>query len=483
VLVVDVGTSSVRAAIVSPDATVAHEQLRPLLPDSPAPGLVEFDARAMADTVLESAQAALDAHGGPVDAVGITNQRGSTVLWDRETGDPVGPAIGWQDLRTIGTCLEQQANGFRFAPNVSATKIAYLLDTYDPERSRDLCFGTVDTWVAWALSEGAVHVTDASNAGISGVVRADGSAWSEAALDALRIPARLMPAIVDSSSAPGSAIGAATALAGSPPITALVGDQQASLAGQACVAPGPAKITFGTGAMLDMVLGPDRPGFETRGGGGTFPIVTWRLGGADTWGLEAIMLAAGSNVEWLRDDLGVIASADESDAVARECADTGGVVFVPALLGLGTPQWDYGARGTVLGLTRGTGRAELVRAVLEGVAHRGADLVAAAETDAGHAIDVLRIDGGMSRNGTFVQALADAAQKPVEVSPVKEATTLGAGFLAGLAVGTWPDLGALAQTWAPISRRDPGAALDREVWRRAVERARHWIPDLSTVDF
>lgn len=479
ILVVDVGTSSVRAAIVGADATVAHEQLRPLLPDSPAPGLVEFDAALMAETVLEAATTALAAHDGPVDAVGVTNQRGSTILWDRATGEPIGPAIGWQDLRTIGMCLEQQANGFRFAPNTSATKIAYLLDTYDPDRSRDLCFGTVDTWIAWTLSEGAVHVSDASNAGISGVVRGDGSVWSGSALAALGIPERIMPTIVDSS----GIVGAATALPGAPPIAALVGDQQASMAGQGCVRPGPAKITFGTGAMLDLVLGADRPDFETRGEGGTFPIVAWRLAGTDTWGLEAIMLAAGSNVEWLRDDLGVIAGSDESDALAARCTDTGGVVFVPALLGLGTPHWDYGARGTFLGLTRGTGRPELVRAVLEGVAQRGADLVAAAEADAGHPIAELRIDGGMSRNVTFVQALADAAQKPVEVSPVKEATTLGAGFLAGLAVGTWPDLDAVGATWAPRTRHDPGTPLDRDRWARAVERARRWIPDLSTLDF
>ena len=193
-----------------------------------------------------------------------------------------------------------------------------------------------------------------------------------------------MPTVVDSC----GLIGSATALPGAPPIAALVGDQQASLLGQACVRPGPAKITFGTGAMLDMVVGPDRPTFETRGNGGTFPIITWRVDGTDTWGLEAIMLAAGTNVEWLRDDLGIIASSDESHEVAQQCADSGGVVFVPALLGLGTPQWDFGARGTVLGLTRGSGRPELVRAVLEGVAQSGADLVEAAETDAGRTIDV-----------------------------------------------------------------------------------------------
>ncbi len=479
VLVVDVGTSSVRAAIVEADASIGHEQLRPLLPDSPAPGLVEFDAARLAGTVLDAATATLAAYGRAVDGVGITDQRGSSIVWDRATGAPIGPAIGWQDLRTIGMCLEQQANGFRFAPNVSATKVAYLLDTFDPDRSRDLCFGTVDSYVAWILSEGAVHVTDASNAAITGLLRGDGSGWYPGALEALRIPPSLMPTVVDSC----GAIGSATALAGSPPITALVGDQQASLLGQACVRPGPAKITFGTGAMLDMVLGPDRPTFETRGGGGTFPIIAWRVGGSDTWGLEAIMLAAGTNVEWLREDLGIIASSDESHEVAQQCSDSGGVVFVPALLGLGTPQWDFGARGTVLGLTRGSGRPELVRAVLEGVAQSGADLVEAAETDAGRSIDVLRIDGGMSRNPTFVQALADAARKPVEVSPVKEATTLGAGFLAGIAVGLWPDLDALDDTWKPLTRYEPGEPLDRDAWRRAIERARRWIPELSTVDF
>lgn len=479
VLVVDVGTSSVRAAIVAADAAVGHEQLRPLLPDSPAPGLVEFDAALLAETALEAATATLAEYAQPVDGVGITDQRGSTIVWDRATGEPIGPAIGWQDLRTIGMCLEQQANGFRFAPNVSATKVAYLLDTYDSERSRDLCFGTVDSYVAWILSEGSVHITDASNAAITGLLRGDGSGWFAGALDALRIPASAMPTVVDSS----GVVGTATALPGAPPIAALVGDQQASLLGQACVRPGPAKITFGTGAMLDMVLGADRPAFETRGGGGTFPIITWRIDGSDTWGLEAIMLAAGTNVEWLREDLGIIASSDESHEVAQQCTDTGGVVFVPALLGLGTPQWDFGARGTVLGLTRGSGRPELVRAVLEGVAQSGADLVEAAETDAGRPIDVLRIDGGMSRNPTFVQALADAAQKPVEVSPVKEATTLGAGFLAGLAVGIWPDLDALDGTWKPLTRHEPGEPLDRDAWRRAIERARRWIPELSTVDF
>ena len=478
ILVVDVGTSSVRAAIVDGDAQVRHEQVRPLLPASPAPGLVEFDAAAMAATALDAARAALDA-AGPVEAVGIANQRGSTVVWDRSTGEPIGPGLGWQDLRTVGRCLELREQGFRLAPNVSATKIEWLLDQVDEERGRDLCFGTVDSWMAWTLSEGALHVTDASNAAITGLLHGDGTEWSERALDVLRIPAPLLPDIVDSS----GVVGNATALPGAPPIAGIAGDQQASLLGQGGVACGDAKITFGTGGMLDVVLGADRPAFETRGAGGTFPIVCRRVGGVVTWGVEAVMLSAGTNVEWLRDDLGVISDAAESHDVAAQCDDTGDVWYVPALLGIGTPAWDYGARGTVLGLTRGTGRPELVRAVLEGIAHRGADLVEAAEVDSGIAIPCLRIDGGMSANPTFVHSLADATQRVVEVSPVLEATTLGAAFLAGLAVGTWRDEEELAATWSPRERVEPARKLDRHRWREACHRAARWLPDLSAVDF
>jgi glycerol kinase len=227
----------------------------------------------------------------------------------------------------------------------------------------------------------------------------------------------------------------------------------------------------------------ERPRFSTRGRAGTFPIIAWRRGGHDVWGLEAIMLAAGSNVEWLRDDLGLIASAADSDAVAAACHDADGVWFVPALLGLGTPFWDHGARATLLGVTRGTGRPQIVRAVLEGVAHRGADLLEAAEADAGVSIDALRVDGGMSANATFVQALADATQRPVEVSPVLEATTVGAAFLAGLAIGVWRDEDEIARSWAPRARVEPRRVLDRDRWREACTRAGHWIPELSSIDF
>jgi glycerol kinase len=480
ILVIDVGTSGVRSAIVRPDATVTDVHYRQVLPSSPQPSFVEFDAAEMAAAVLETAVAALDA-GGPVAAVGIANQRASTIVWDRVTGQPVGPGVGWQDLRTVGMCLMLGAQGIRVAPNASATKVAYLLTLVDRARWGELAFGTVDTWVAWTLSDGRLHVTDASNAGVTGLLRGDGTGWSDHMLEAVGIPPTLLPAIVDSS----GAVGEASALPGAPPIAGMAGDQQASLMGQGCVLPGLAKITFGTGGMLDVCVGPERPAFEIRGAGGCFPIVCWQRAGTRTWGAEAVMLAAGTNVEWLRDDLGLLTTSAESDGVAASCPDTGDVWYVPALLGLGTPHWDFGARGTLLGITRGTGRAELVRAVLEGVAHRGVDLVEAAEADAGLALGALRIDGGMSANHTFVQALADAAGRPVEVSPVLEATTLGAAFLAGLAVGMWAGLDDIAATWRPVRVIEPGSGRkpDRDRWRAAVDRARSWLPDLSALDF
>jgi glycerol kinase len=477
-LVIDVGTSGVRAAIVAADATIQLEQYREVLPSSPAPGLVEFDPVELADASMGVARDVL-AKGGPVAAVGVTNQRASTIVWDRNTGEAVGPGIGWQDLRTVGECLGYQGEGLRLAPNLSATKVCHLLDQHDPDRSRDLCFGTVDSWLIWHLTNGTTHVTDLSNAALTGLVNRAASGWDPKILQLLRIPESCLPAIVDSSGIAAEA----TALAGAPPIAGIAGDQQASLIGQGCVTPGPAKITFGTGGMLDVVVGPERPRFDTRGSGGTFPIVTWRSNGEPTWGLEAIMLSAGTNVEWLRDDLGIIATAAESNELAAQCEDTDGVMFVPALLGLGTPYWDYGARGTLLGLTRGAGRPQIARAVLEGVAHRGADLVESAEQDAGRDIPVIRIDGGMSRNPTFVQALADATQRQVEVSPVVEATTLGAAFLAGLATSAWRGWEDVAATWRPARTVEPSRHLDRDRWRDAVERSRGWFGELSALEF
>jgi glycerol kinase len=298
-------------------------------------------------------------------------------------------------------------------------------------------------------------------------------------LEALNIPASVLPRIVDST----GAVGEATALPGAPPVCGIAGDQQASLIGQGCVRPGMAKITFGTGGMLDVCLGPDRPTAAVRGESGTFPIVCWRQDEVITWGSEAIMLSAGTNVVWLVEDLGIVESAAATADVAASVDTTDGVVFVPALLGLGTPYWDYGARGALFGVTRGTTAAHVTRAVLEGVAELGADLVAATEADTGLTLDSLRVDGGMAANPVFVQHLADATQRPVEVAPVREATTLGAGFLAGLAVGTWSGWDEVLDSWRPSARIEPGAPSDRERWADAVGRAGRWYEDLSSLDF
>lgn len=483
VLVIDVGTTGVRSAIMQPDATLSQLHYRHLPPTSPFAGLVEFDPEALADVVVELATIALAEHGSPVTGIGITTQRASTVVWDRVTGVPVSAGLGWQDLRTVGECMAAKAqHGLALAPNQSATKIAWILQAVDPRRERDLCFGTVDSWLAWRLSNGEVHVTDRTNAAVTGLTLSDASAWSTFALDALAIPASMMPTIVDTS----SFIGTASALPGAPPITALVGDQQGSLVGQSCVRPGDTKITFGTGGMLDVIVGPQPPDTGKRSDHGTFPIVAWARGGTTMWAVEGIMLSAGTNVDWLRDDLGIIETAAGSHDVAAACEHTDGVMYVPALLGLGTPHWDYGARGTLLGLTRGTGRPQVVRAVLEGIAHRGADLVEAAEADTGRRIERLRLDGGMSRNPTFVQAVADTTGRPVDVSPIADATTLGAGFLAGLTTGVWTSFDDIADSWRPLATIEPSAhpaAPNRERWADAIARSRRWIPELSALDF
>lgn len=481
ILVIDVGTTGLRAALVRPDASLAHVEYRAFAPDSPFPGTVEFDAAEMARLVLDAAEAAIAATDEPVTAVGVAAQRASTIVWDRATGEPIGPALGWQDLRTIGECLTARAeHDLALAPNQSATKIGWLLANHAADRDHaDLCFGTVDTWVAWTLTGGAAHVTDHTNAAVTGLYSFEHQRWDLEVCALLGVEPRLLPEIVDST----GTFGPASAIAGAPPLAALVGDQQASMVGQGCIEPGRAKVTFGTGGMLDVCIGDTAPAAGRRSDNGTFPIIAWTDADRKVWGVEAIMLSAGTNVEWLCDDMGLIDSPTDSHAVANRCDTTDGVVYVPALLGLGTPNWDYGARGTLLGITRGTERCHIVRAVLEGVAHRGADMVAAAETDTGLTIPTLRIDGGMSQNPTFVQALADASGKPVEVSPIVESTTLGAAFLAGVATGTWSSLDDTAASFSPAVHVEPGDRLDRDQWAEALERAAAWIPELSALDF
>lgn len=482
IAVVDVGTTSMRAALVDETGRIIDMARRHTPPQVPFPGLVEFDPVAMGDAAVEMVAALVGEHGA-VDAVGISNQRASTVIWDAGNGEPIHPGLGWQDLRTIGLCLTVAAeHGASFAPNQSATKIGWLLDTVEGARSRDLRIGTVDSWLAWRLTGGAVHVTDHTNAGTTGLLAVDGRDWAPSALEIFGIEPAWMPRLVDTA----GPIAEATAIPGAPPLTALVGDQQASLVGQGCVVPGRAKVTFGSGGMLDICTGATGPAYARRGEHGTYPIVAWSHRGSLTWGVEAIMLSAGTNVEWLVEDLGLLGEPAESEAVAGSVPDTDGVVYVPALAGLGTPRWDFGARGTLLGITRGTTRAHLVRAVLEGVAQRGADLVEAAEADSGLGIPTLRIDGGMSANRVFAQALADAAGKPVEVAPVVEATAVGAGLLAAVGAGAIGEIADADALFTPRHVVEPAAgepAIDRSRWAEAVDRAAGWFPELSAIDF
>lgn len=480
ILVIDVGTSSLRVAAVDDMGEVRHLAQRPFLPHTPAPGLVEFDPVELLAQVLEMADAVI-AESGPASCIGIAAQRASAVMWDRRTGVPVGPALGWQDLRTLGDCLVLRAeHGAAMAPNQSATKFAWLsahVATEVPAAHR--CAGTVDSWLAWSLTEGAAWVTDHTNAAVTGLYDRVSGNWHPDLCAMVGVDPIWLPSIVDSA----GEIARASRLPGAPALTALIGDQQSSLIGQGCIRAGMAKITFGTGGMLDLCRGDAMPATDQRSPQGTFPIVAWSANGVRVWGEEAIMLSAGSAVEWLSQDMGLIDSPAQSEEVAASVPDAGGLVFVPALLGAGTPHWDYGARGTLLGLTRGSTRAHVVRAVLEGVAHRGADLVEATETATGEQIAHLRIDGGMSRNSVFAQSLADATGRPVDVSRVTESTLLGAAFLAGSAHGIWSDLDEAASTWQPVVRCEPLHSPDREIWWEASRRAAGWIPELSALDF
>lgn len=476
ILVIDVGSTSVRAAVLD-EAGHLHAEHRVATPRStPAPGLVEFDPAALWHATLRAVEATL-AETPAADAVGIANQRASTVVWERASGRPAGPGLSWQDLRTALDCLSLQSEGLRLAPNQPATKAAHLIAA-SPRPAEELCVGTLDSWLVWNLTGGAQHLSDASNAAVTGMTHEDRPEWDFAVAERLGIPAACLPRIVDCS----GPLAEAAALPGAPAITGLAGDQQAALVGAGCVRRGDVKITFGTGGTLDACLGSGDPPADVRGPSGTFPIVAWQQHGVPTWGIEAMMLSAGSCVSWLC-ELGLIEAPDDSGAVAAACADSGGVSFVPAQMGLGTPDWDFGARSAFVGVTTATGAPQLVRAVLEGVAHRGADLLEAARADSGLELAAPVIDGGMSANASFIQALADAVGCPVRLAPEIECTALGAGFLAGLGVGLWSDWDEVASLRAPRRAVEPRRAADRDRWQEAKRCAAGWHPDLSAVSF
>ena len=491
VLAIDQGTTGTAALLFDRAGRIVASADSEIQQIYPRPGWVEHDPIEIFQSTLEVVDRALQAAGVRRDqlaAIGITNQRETTVLWDRTSGRPVANAIVWQCRRSAPLCDELRASGRE--PEIrqrtglladayfSGTKLRWLLDNVPQARSRadagELAFGTIESWLIWKLSNGRLHISDAANASRTMLFNIREMAWDPAMLEILAVPAAVLPQVRSNSQIYGqtdaSVFGAEVPLAGA------AGDQQAALFGQACFTPGSAKNTYGTGAFVLMNTGAARP--ESRHG--LLTTVAWQLGPTTTYALEGSVFVAGAAVQWLRDGLGIIQSAEQTESLAESVPDTQGVYLVPALVGLGAPHWDMYARGAILGLTAGVGRAHLARATLESIAFQIRDVVEAMEADAGRAIPFLRVDGGGSVNRYLLQFQADQLGVPVERSAVAETTARGAAFFAGLAVGFWPNLEALVEMARPGERFEPKMPQsERERlhagWLRALERATRWL--------
>ena len=476
VLAIDEGTTGVRALVLDESGVPRAESYREVLPAHPGPGLVEHDAEALYQATCAVLAAVLaETPAARVRAVGIATQRGTAAVWDSATGRAVHPLLSWQDGRTTQRCADLMSQGVFMSPLLAATKIEWILDRVDADRSAvragRLRCGTVDAWLAWRLSGGTVSATDASNASCSGLYDLFGRRWNESVLETLRIPMGALPRITDSSGVLGK-----VDVEGLPPVVlaGLIGDQQAAMMGQLRFAPGEVKITYGTSAMLDLNAGGE-PIFSMQG---AYPLVLWQLGGDTTFCLEGTAITAGAAITWLRDGLGVIATPEESAGVAASVADSGGVWAIPAFQGLGTPYLDTTARAVVGGLSRASTRAHLVRAVLEGIAWRCREVYDALRADVHHPPPaILRADGGAARNDVLLQLQADALGIPVERPAVVQAGALGAGYLAGLATGVWASTDQLGQAWRRDRLFEPRLpATEREerfaAWQKHVSAAR-----------
>ena len=481
VLIIDVGSSSIRVSAIDQSFNFINTYSADFLPVVNSDGIVEFNASELRSSVLSLCEAAINAHGTP-KGIAITNQRASTIVWDRQTADPVFNGISWQDLRTVGDCLGLQAEGIRLAPNVSATKLAYILNQDTESRKKDLCFGTIESYIIFCLSRGGdkngTHITDPSNVALTGMFDPDTFDWSDRILSKLDIPKNMLPRVVNSC----GELAIAFSLKGSPLICGALGDQQASLLGQACVSPGDAKATFGTGAMLDQLIDTS-PKIYGQSPNGTIPVVAWSLQSGIYWALEAVMLAAGSNIQWLKDGLGLIDDVSQASFVDPNGYVDQDIFFVPALSGLGTPNWDFGASGAFFGLSLATDKNGVILAVLNGIANLAADMKDAAVNDSALPIESLKIDGGMTKNHVFCQLLANACQIPVEVSPVVEATTLGAAYLAYYQLGLFDEFSEIKNIKRITTLVEPNVNSNRDRWNEAKSRALKWIPELSGITF
>jgi glycerol kinase len=490
VLALDQGTTSSRALLFDRAGAVAAVKQHEFRQHYRQPGWVEHDPAEIWETQLRAARQALDEAGATardVAAIGITNQRETTVVWERRSGEPIHPAIVWQSRQTTPICDALRAQGLEehvrrhtglvIDAYFSATKIRFILDAVPGAQERaekgELAFGTIDSWLLHRLTKGRVHATEVSNASRTMLYDVHTRAWDETLLRALRIPRAMLPEVRDSSGCFGMAD--AEWLGAEMPIAGMAGDQQAALFGQGCFAPGSAKNTYGTGCFLLMNTGAQARTSKH----GLVTTIAWGIGGRVEYALEGSVFVGGAAVQWLRDGLGLVSSAAESEAVAAGVPDSGGVYLVPAFVGLGAPYWDERARGAIVGITRGTSRAHLVRATLESIAYQSRDLVECLTADAGVAPDVLRVDGGASANDFLMQFQADILGIPVRRPACLEVTALGAAALAGLATGFWKDRSELEVAVRAERIFEPSMpAQTRDTlyagWRRAVDRARAW---------
>ena len=488
-IALDQGTTSSRAVAFDTAGRMLASSSVEFPQIFPKPGWVEHDPRAILSSQIDALRQAVSVGGinvADIAAIGITNQRETTLLWDRETGECVHNAIVWQCRRTahyVDKLLSQgwgpvirEKTGLIPDAYFSGTKLAWLLDRLNlHERAErgELCFGTVDSFLAWHLVSGRPHVTDATNAGRTMLFNLQTQDWDDELLRMLDIPRACLPQVVDSSGVIGMLD---PAILGRPiPVAAMAGDQHASLFGQACLKPGMVKNTYGTGCFMLMNTG-DR---LIRSENGLLSTMAWRIGGQPTYALEGSVFMGGATVQWLRDEMKLISTSAESEAVATSVKDTGGVYLVPAFTGLGAPWWDMYSRGTLVGMTRGTGRAHVVRAALEAIAYQSADLMQAMARDCGFAPTRLQVDGGASANAFLMQFQADIMNVQVVRPRVMETTALGAALLAGLGVGVYASLEETAHAWQRDLAFDPRMeeAQRRNLlsgWHKAVDRARDW---------
>ncbi|MBI2703728.1 MAG: glycerol kinase GlpK [Actinobacteria bacterium] len=493
VVAIDAGTTGVRAIAFDHGGNAVQSAYREFPQYFPRPGWVEHDAVEIWDTI-QAVLAELHARIGSekaVAAIGITDQRETTVVWDKRTGAPLHRAIVWQDRRTAGLCdelrdvdgnlaLVRDRTGLVLDPYFSGTKLHWLFNEGGIEPGPDVAFGTIDSWVLWNLTGGAVHATDPSNASRTLLYDIGSLSWSEPLCELFGVPPHILPEVLPSSGVFGHTVESVAGFGAGVPVAGIGGDQQAALFGQACFEPGMSKNTYGTGSFVLMNVGDTCP----EPVDGLLTTVAWSIPGENGatlthYALEGAIFVTGAAVQWMRDGIGIITDAAETGPLAASVPDTDGVMIVPAFTGLGSPWWDPYARGTIVGITRGTGRAHIARAVVESMAFQTRDVVAAMAAASGTEQQALRVDGGASAMDLLLQIQADQLQVPVARPIVQETTALGAAYLAGLATGFWSSLDEITANWA--LDREVHPAIDRATadaahaqWLRAVERARDW---------